>query len=242
MSKYIRLDKLLSNLGYGSRNYIGKAIRYGAFELDGEVVSNASAKIEVTDDLHSRATFDEESLDPFSPIYLILHKPTGFVCGHSDKDGPTIFKFLPPRFRNRNPKLSIAGRLDKDSTGLVFMTDDGDFLHKITHPKTHLPKIYQVEVRDTFSGEEEKLFASGEFTIEGETKPLKSVQFEKKSDKTCELILTEGRYHQIKKMFEKLDNEVVKLHRVQIGSLKIDDVNEGQWRYVSPAEINNLGL
>ncbi len=93
-----------------------------------------------------------------------------------------------------------------------------------------------------FSGEEEKLFASGEFTIEGETKPLKPVQFKKKSDKTCELILTEGRYHQIKKMFEKLDNEVVKLHRVQIGSLKIDDVDEGQWRYVSPAEINNLGL
>ncbi len=237
MSKQIRLDRLLSNLGYGSRNQIGKAVRLGAFELDGEIVSNASAKIDTTKNLHERAKFDDEPLDPLSPIYLILHKPVGYVCGHSDKDGPTIFKFLPPRFRNRNPKLSIAGRLDKDSTGLVFMTDDGDFLHKITHPKTHLPKTYEVEVRDNFNGEEEKLFGSGEFMIDGEDKSLKPVQFKKTGDKSCEMVLTEGRYHQIKKMFEKLNNEVTKLYRIQIGEFQVNDLKEGEWRYAEGSSL-----
>lgn len=237
MSKAVRLDRLLSNLGYGSRSLLQRAIRHGAFELNGEVISDPSQKIELTKDLAEKATFDGEPLEPLSSLYIILHKPAGYVCGHSDKDGPTVFRFLPERFRNRDPKLSIAGRLDKDSTGLVLMTDDGDLLHKITHPKTHLPKTYLVEVRDNFSGDEEKLFTSGTFEIAGENKPLKPVDFKKLDEKTCELILTEGRYHQIKKMFEKLGNEVTALHRVKIGNVDLESLNEGGWRFCKAEDL-----
>ena len=236
----VRLDKLLSNLGYGTRREMQTVIKMGAFEVNGEEMRDPSSKIGPSQLRDSEVLYDGEPLDPISPITLIMNKPEHYVSSHTDKDGPSVFDFLPYRFRMRSPKISIAGRLDMDSTGLLIFTDDGELLHRLTHPKSHARKIYQVEVRDPLSGKEEDLFGSGEVMLTGEEKPLKPVEFEKLSDKTCRLVLTEGRYHQIKRMFEHLGNEVVKLHREKVSFLTLGSLKPGEWRYLDEKEYEDL--
>jgi 16S rRNA pseudouridine516 synthase len=235
--KKLRLERLLANLGYGSRKEVHKAIKSGAFKFNGEFVVDASAQF-APEDLKS-ATFDDEKIDPVSPLTLMLHKPQGYTCS-SDEAGLLVYDLLPPRWKQRDPLLSSAGRLDKDSTGLVLMTDDGQLLHKIISPKVHVKKQYRVTLRDDLKGDETALFASGEFLLKSDDKPLKPAEWHPDSARRGTMVLQEGRYHQIRRMFGAIGNHVEALHRFQIGGLALDGIEEGQYKVLEKTDLNKI--
>ncbi len=239
MSKTIRLDRLLSNLGYGGRKEMTMAIKNEWLEIDGERVTKPDLKVDLDMVREGRITFDDEALDPLTPFTIMLNKPAGYTCSHKDPS-KIIYDLLPERFQNRKPTMSMVGRLDKYSTGQLLLTDDGDLLHRVTHPKSHAPKHYRVTVRDALQGNESELFSSGEFMMKGEEKPLKPADWMQESDYEGIMVLHEGRNRQIRRMFEQLGNEVVTLHRFQTGSLILGDLEEGKWRKLDDADIDLL--
>jgi 16S rRNA pseudouridine516 synthase len=145
---------------------------------------------------------------------------------------------LPPRFARRNPGLNPVGRLDKDTTGLLLLTDDGQLLHRIIHPKSGCLKIYHATLDRPLDGREAALFASGTLLLQGETKPLLPAPLEVCGEKSVRITLHEGRYHQVRRMFAAAGNHVLTLHRISIGGLRLpDDLAEGGWRALTPAEL-----
>lgn len=234
MSSKVRLERLLANLGYGSRKDVAAAIKAGAFQLDGQTFLDPSGQIDSS--LLNKATFDNEPLDTVSPLTILLHKPRGYTCS-TDEQGLLVYDLLPPRWKNRTPILSTGGRLDKDSTGLVLMTDDGQLLHKVISPKSHANKHYRVTLRDNLSGNEAALFSSGEFRMTNDNKPLKPAEWTADGDKSGVMILQEGRYHQIRRMFSALGNHVETLHRFRLGNLELGNLEEGKYIFLSEDDI-----
>jgi 16S rRNA pseudouridine516 synthase len=234
--KKIRLDRLLSNLGYGSRKDVAYLIKAGLVTSDLGTHTSASENIAPASiNIH----VDGEPLDPLPPLTLLIHKPVGYTCSH-DEVGNIIFDLLPDRFRARSPQLSPAGRLDKDSSGAVLLTDDGDLLHRIISPKHHVTKKYNVTLADPLNGNETALFMSGHFTLKDDTKPLKPALWQPADDKSGVMFLTEGRYHQIRRMFGAVGNKVLTLHRERIGQLDLGDIAEGTFQILSSHDIEKI--
>jgi 16S rRNA pseudouridine516 synthase len=237
--KTIRLDRLLANLAYGSRSEVGKAVRAGAFTLNGNPITDPGAAIPLDAVREGKAEFDGEKLDPIHPLTVLLHKPRGYTCSH-DEQGLLIYDLLPERWRYRDPALASAGRLDKDSSGMVILTDDGTLLHRIISPKTHVLKHYRVTLRDKVRGDETPRFMSGTYLMRGDTKPLKPALWQPDTDTSGVMSLQEGRYHQIRRMFETEGNEVVTLHRYRVGDLDLGDLAEGEYRLLNEDDISKL--
>lgn len=236
MSK-IRIDRLLSNLGYGSRKDVAGAVRRGVFRIGEKVYRDPSEQIDQSK--LSEATYAHEPLDPPSPLTVLLHKPKNYTCSH-DEQGLLIYDLLPERWKFRTPPLSAAGRLDKDSTGLVLMTDDGQLLHRVISPKVHVSKHYRVTLRDELSGDEAAQFFSGTFCLESDLKPLKPALWQPDGLKTGIMILQEGRYRQIRRMFGAVGNHVEDLHRFRIGQLEIGDMQLGEYRILNSEDIKTI--
>jgi len=235
----VRLDRLLGNLGYGSRKEIGLMAKAGRIALKGVSIYKADLNIALTDAKNGALTFDDEPIDPPSPLTLMLHKPPGYICSHDEK-GLLVYELLPPRWQARKPLISCAGRLDKDSTGQVILTDDGDLLHRIIHPKSHALKHYAVTLEQPLSGNEAELFVTGTFLMQGDVKPLKPATWKQEDEKTGQMVLQEGRFHQIRRMFETLGNKVVKLHRHQTGNLPLGDLAPGEYRVLNDTELHSI--
>lgn len=177
-----------------------------------------------------------EEIDPPAPLFLMLNKPIGYTCSTEDQ-GDTIYDLLPGRYEFRNPIVSSVGRLDKETSGLLLLTDDGKLLHKIIHPKNGCGKTYHVVLDRSLRGDEVEVFASGELILEADHKPVLPAEMEVLGEKEALLTLNEGRYHQVRRMFAAVGNHVVGLKRVAIGGLSIpDDLEEGEWRPVTDAE------
>ncbi|RDV01307.1 pseudouridine synthase [Undibacter mobilis] len=233
----LRLDRLLSNLGYGSRREVQDLIEAGYVLLDGEAVIDADEKIAVTPDLPSRMTVEGEPLDPPPGLVLMMNKPVGVTCSHKEQ-GPLVYSLLPERWRARNPAISTVGRLDKETSGLLLLTDDGVLLHRIISPKANVAKRYDVTLDRPLRGDEKALFAAGTLMLEGEEKPLLPAVFEAASDKRALVTITEGRYHQVRRMFAAIGNHVVALRRDRVGALALpDDLAPGAYRILSEAEL-----
>ncbi|MGL4399264.1 MAG: pseudouridine synthase [Luteolibacter sp.] len=231
----MKLVKLLANLGYGSRKEVQRLIRSGAVTDDGGNVLGEN-------DLppHDRILFRGEPLDPPFPLVIMLNKPDGYTCSSEDP-GSTIYDLLPERFALRNPGLNPIGRLDKDTTGLLLMTDDGKLLHKIIHPKSNCLKIYHATLDRPLEGHEGELFTSGTLVLNSETRPLLPAQFKELGEKEALVTLHEGRYHQVRRMFAAAGNHVLDLKRTTIGGLKLsNDLGEGDWRVLEPEELASL--
>ncbi len=228
----MKLVKLLANLGYGSRKEAQRMIRSGAVTDDtGRVLADHEVPP------HDRIRVRGEELDPPSPLTIILNKPDGYTCSTEDP-GDTIYDLLPPRFSCRNPGLNPVGRLDKDTTGLLLLTDDGKLLHRIIHPKSGCLKIYHAVLDRPLEGHEAELFASGTLLLNGEVKPLLPAPLEVLGEKEALVTLHEGRYHQVRRMFAAAGNHVVSLKRLSIGGLKLpEDLEEGEWRELTPEEL-----
>jgi 16S rRNA pseudouridine516 synthase len=223
-------------MGYASRRETAAACRAGIITLGGEVVTKAAQAISLDRVRAGALCFDGEVVGPLAPLTLMLHKPEGYSCSHKGA-GALVYDLLPYRFRARKPALSSVGRLDKESTGLLLITDDGEFLHRVIHRKTHSPKHYRVSVRDRLRGNESELFSTGEFMLMGDHKPLKPAIWSAESLVSGVMILTEGRYHQIRRMFEVLGNHVTALHRFQTGNLALGDLPTGEYKILSPADL-----
>lgn len=233
----LRLDRLLANLGYGSRREVQRLAWMGLVSLDGVELKDSEQRIAVTPDLSARMTVDDEPLDPPPGFALMLHKPVGVTCSHKEQ-GPLVYKLLPERWRRREPAISSVGRLDKDTSGLLLMTDDGALLHKIISPRSHVTKRYDVTLDRPLRGDEAKIFASGELMLESEDKPLLPVEMEVVSPTRTFVTLTEGRFHQVRRMFAAVGNHVTALHRDRVGGLTLpDDLPAGEFRILSEAEL-----
>jgi 16S rRNA pseudouridine516 synthase len=233
----LRLDRLLSNLGYGSRREVQDLIEAGYVRLDGEAVIDSDEKIAVTADLPARMTVEDEPLDPPPGLVLMLNKPEGVTCSHKEQ-GPLVYSLLPERWRARNPALSTVGRLDKETSGLLLLTDDGALLHKIISPKSNIAKRYDVTLDRPLRGDEAAVFAAGTLMLEGEDKPLLPAVFEPVSDRRGFVTITEGRYHQVRRMFAAVGNHVVALKRDRVGALALpDDLAPGEYRILTHEEL-----
>ncbi|WP_245447022.1 pseudouridine synthase [Methylobacterium sp. 17Sr1-1] len=233
----VRLDRLLANLGYGSRREIQMLARAGKVVLDGSPLRDADQRIALDPDLPARLTVQAKPLDPLPGVALMLHKPLGVTCSHKEA-GPLVYGLLPPRWRQREPALSTIGRLDKETSGLLLLTDDGALLHRIISPKASVSKRYQVTLDRPLRGDEGAIFSSGTLMLEGEEKPLLPVTLEVHEPTRAAVTLTEGRYHQVRRMFAAVGNHVAALHRDRIGALDLPaDLEPEQYRVMGEGDV-----
>ena len=230
----MKLVKLLANLGYGSRKQVQFLLREGyVTRADGSELGPGD------DAAHDDIRVDGEPLDPAQGMVLMLHKPLGTTCSTKDT-GRLVHDLLPPRFRLRNPQLSTVGRLDRDTSGLLLLTDDGALLHRITSPKSKLAKVYEATLAQPLRGDEAATFASGALVLEAETVPLAPAELESVSPLLARLVLHEGRYHQVRRMFAAVGNHVQALHRSRIGGLDLGGLAPGQWRMMDASDLETL--
>lgn len=230
----MKLLRLVANLGYGSRKQVQAMFREGR-------ITDAGGEVLYADDpaCHEGVHIDGEPLDPPHGLLVLMHKPTGYTCSTKDQ-GRLVYDLLPPRFRLRNPVLSTVGRLDRETSGLLLLTDDGHLLHRIISPRSNLAKVYEAILARDLGGDEAAIFASGELMLEAETTPLKPASMEVLGPRHARLVLTEGRYHQVRRMFAALGNHVESLHRSAIGGLGLDGLAPGEWRLATPADLDRL--
>lgn len=221
--KLKRLDGYLSKLGYCTRGDARKFMKMHEVKIKNERIFNPSLKA-----IHSDISIDTEPLDG-ETLTILMNKPEGVVCSHDDS-GKLIYSLLPSRWQDRNPKLSTVGRLDRDTTGAILLTDDGELNHKLTSPKSNISKIYKVTLAHPLKGDEALIFGSGELILNGETKPLLPATLTIVDELTVLLEIVEGKYHQVKRMFGAVANRVIALHRVSFNSYTIDDLAEGEYK------------
>ena len=237
-----RVDQLLSSMGYGSRQDMARMAKAGGISLDGGDLLDVSQRIAITPDLPRRMQIDGAALDPVAGLVILLHKPLGMTCSHKEQ-GPLVYDILPDRWRRRDPAISTIGRLDKQTSGLLLLTDDGALLHRVISPKRHVKKTYRAKLDRPLSGQEAALFAAGELLLEGEEKPLAPAELEVISDTEALLHVTEGRYHQVRRMFAATGNHVVSLHREALGGLALPEtLAPGQWKLLDAEEIASIFL
>lgn len=230
----MKLVKLIANLGYGSRKQVTQLFREG-------LITDGAGEVLYADDqlAHADVRIDGEPLDPPQGLTLMLHKPLGVTCSNKDP-GRVVYDLLPPRFRVRSPLLSTVGRLDRDTSGLLLLTDDGALLHRIVSPKSNLAKTYEATLAHDLRGDEGALFASGTLVLESEQTPLAPATLEVIDPRHARLILTEGRYHQVRRMFAAVGNHVEALHRSRIGDLALGDLAPGAWRALGEEGLRRL--
>jgi 16S rRNA pseudouridine516 synthase len=227
----MKLVKLIASLGYGSRREVAAMFREGR-------ITDAAGEVLYADDSieHAQVRIDGEALDPPAGLSLMLNKPTGMTCSMRDP-GRIVFDLLPPRYRQRNPALSNVGRLDRDTSGLLLFTDDGALLHRIISPRSQVAKIYAVTLAADLRGDEAALFASGTLMLESERTPLAPATLDVLAPRSVRLRVSEGRYHQVRRMFAAVGNHVESLHRVAVGALTLGDLAPGEWRALRADEI-----
>jgi 16S rRNA pseudouridine516 synthase len=230
----MKLVKLIANLGYGSRKDVSAMFREGR-------ITDVAGEVLYADDrvAHADIRIDGEALDPPAGLALLLHKPVGYTCSTKDP-GRIVYDLLPPRFRLRSPLLSMVGRQDRDTSGLLLLTDDGALLHRIVSPKSQLPKVYEATLAHDLRGDEAALFASGTLQLESENTPLAPAQLEVVTPRLARLTLTEGRYHQVRRMFAAVGNHVLALHRSRIGGLELGELAPGEWRTLAAGDLERL--
>lgn len=220
-----RLEQILASLGYGSRREVGHLIAAGRVRVAGDVQDDPAAKVD------ARAVLlDEQPLEFPDGIFVVFHKPEGYVCSHDVNEGRRIYDLLPPRWLLRNPRITSVGRLDRDTTGVLLITDDTALVHRLTSPKHHVEKVYQATLDHTPDVQLVTALAAGTLRLSGEDKACAPARLVLRGGPEVELTLTEGRYHQVKRMFGHFGYEVLRLHRSRFGSFVLDDLAPGQWR------------
>mgnify|MGYP005991117951 FL=1 len=229
----MRLDKYLSQSTGISRKDIRKLLKAGEVLVNDEEVQNPAQHVTEDADIYLSGFPVEAPGDK----YIMLHKPEGFVCSNDDGTHPTVLSLLD---LPRAEELAICGRLDVDTTGLVLITSNGQWAHRITSPKHKTGKLYQVTTADPIPDKAIAKFEKGLMLIndKARTKPaLLSII----SECEAEVILTEGRYHQVKRMFAAIGNKVTALHRASIGSIHLDpELEPGEYRFLTDEEVNSI--
>ncbi len=229
----MRLDKLIATVTPLSRSQVRQALRAGRITVDGVAVREAGLAVTAGQSV----CLDDSAVDWPAHRYLMLHKPAGVVCSTDDPDHPTVLDVLPAALRGG---LHPVGRLDLDATGLVLLTDDGQWSHGVTSPRRHCDKVYRVRVADDLDTAWVARFAEG-ILLHGETRPTEPADLRILAVRDARVTVREGRYHQVKRMFAAMGTRVESLHRESIGPIMLEDaLAPGQWRPLTPTEIEAL--
>lgn len=227
----MRIDAILSRYGYCSRREATQWVKRGRVTVNGQAVRSASDKAEPT-----AVLIDGEPVEFVNGLYVALNKPLGCTCSHKE-EGELVYDLLPQQWLNRSNGVSTVGRLDKETSGLLLLTDDGAFIHALTSPKKHVPKVYEFETAAPIPESAVAQFASGAFMLESETTPCLPAELSILSPCSGRLTLHEGRYHQVRRMLAAVGAPVTTLTRVAIGALRLDDLNiaPGEWVEIDPS-------
>lgn len=229
-----RLDKIIASQGLLSRNDVKTMVRSGDVSVNGVVVKDSSLKVSYEDDIKIKG----QGLSQTEFTYIMLNKPKGVVSASEDKRDKTVVNILPDELKRKN--LFPAGRLDKDTTGFSLITDDGELAHRILSPARHVDKTYIAEVSEKIDFEKaKKAFADGVVLADGTVLLSAKLELLEDDDKQIfKVIIKEGKYHQIKRMFASLGTSVVELKRIAIGGLLLDDtLPEGDARIITKKEL-----
>lgn len=235
MSK-LSLDRILQSQGFGTRKYCRALIEDGDVAVNGALEDNFKATFE-TDGL-VLTVFDEQW--PYrAQVYIALHKPANFECSRKPSHHPGVLTLLPEQFSWR--EVQPVGRLDHDTTGLLLMSDDGPFIHAQSSPKRHVPKVYQASTAEPVTDELVAQLLAGVQLID-EAAPLRAVSCVKRGEHLLEIVLEQGKYHQVKRMLAAAGNHCSALHRSQIGGLTLESLGleEGEWCFLEPAQRDLL--
>ena len=228
-----RIDKIIASQGTYSRSEVKKLIQQKKIKINGETITSPNIKIDADT---AEITINNEPLKIKEHIYLMLNKPEGYVSATKDNKDKTVLDLIPEEYKNR--EIFPAGRLDKNTTGLMILTDDGQMAHNILAPKKHISKKYEVTIDIPVTEEMKKGFKEGIELIDGK---CKTSEMTITGEHTAEVILTEGRYHQIKRMFGCYGAKVTKLHRTQMGKLELPtNLAPGKARELTPEELEKL--
>jgi 16S rRNA pseudouridine516 synthase len=233
MSKrFSRADQLLVSLGYGNRKSIQRLIK------DERIQRTDGLKLKEDDRIDPELIrYLGEPLDHPYGIMILMNKPLGVVCSHNKDEGKLIYDLLPERWRGRDPKLTTVGRLDKDTSGLIILTDQSQWVHQWTSPRNHVTKVYEATLRDRVDESVVDLFASGNLVLAGEQKACLPAELTIIEEKKVRLKLTEGKYHQVRRMFAATDNFVETLHRTHFGQLNLEGLQLGEYRSIKASEV-----
>ncbi len=223
-----RLDQILSSLGYCSRREAEKVVKDGRVCIAGLSAKKADQRANPCE-----VTLDGEPLEAPEGLLAVLHKPTGYVCTHADGEGPTIYELLPAQWLSRNPPVTSVGRLDKETSGVLLITDMGPLVQRYTSPRAEVEKVYEVTVDRDLDPRLIETFASGTVILRGETKPCLPARLLITSPRTASLTISEGRYHQVRRMFASQGWHVVALHRSRFGEHTLSDLGPGEWRLLN---------
>ncbi|SMF40281.1 16S rRNA pseudouridine516 synthase [Alteromonadaceae bacterium Bs31] len=233
----MRLDKFLADNSPYSRKQVASLIKQGRIRINSERASSSSVKLGREDSV----TLDEQVIEPFGDYYLMLNKPVGYVSATSDSVHATVIDLLHSALPSKLLKsLQIAGRLDIDTTGLVLLTNDGQWNHAITAPSRACSKVYLVETENDISPETEVIFNQG-ILLHGEKKPTRPATIQQLGPRKARLSIAEGKYHQVKRMFAACNNRVVSLHRMSVGAISLDEkLAQGEYRRLSADEVQSV--
>ena len=231
----MRLDKFICKSTELTRSEAKKLLKMGEVRVNDEIIKNPVTQVHE----NNNVTVNGESLTARSSRYIMMHKPVDTICSNVDEVYPSLLHYIEV---DKAFDLHIAGRLDADTTGLVLVTDDGRWSHNIISPKKHCPKVYRVDLRNVITLEKSaeliERFKCG-LQLQGEDQLTLPAVLEILSEKQVLLTITEGKYHQVKRMFAAVGNKVVGLHRQQIGDINLD-VGLGEWRYLSDGEVSSF--
>lgn len=229
----MRLDKYLAHASGASRKQVKQWVKYGKVTVGGQTARDAG--LAVTE--QSIVCIDGRQLQVSGLRYIMLHKPVGTVSTAEHADPRSVLALLPAAERRA---LHVVGRLDVDTTGLLLLTDDGQWSHRVTAPVSHCRKVYRVGLSDALSSADAEQLLAG-VQLNGEAGLLRARALLQHSERCVDITLGEGRYHQVKRMFAAVGNHVEKLHRLQIGALQLDDsLQPGQWRALSESEVTKV--
>lgn len=234
MAKKQRIDKILSNLGYGSRSEIKKYCKQGSVVVNGSEVSNPGIQVDTEND---EILFNGEEVIYREYIYLMMNKPAGYISATTDKYDPTVLDLIDLSYLAFEP--FPVGRLDKDTEGLLVLTNDGKLSHRVLSPKKHVPKTYYAKIDGVVTEEDVEVFLEGVVLDDGyKTMPSQLNILKSDDESEIELTIHEGKFHQVKRMFESVGKKVVYLKRLSMGNLKLDESLElGEYRELTDEEV-----
>lgn len=244
----MQLADALYSQGFGTRRYCRALIESGRVALHGRGPAPHTVREPGQEVDEEGLVLRVEGQDwPFQrKAYLMLHKPAGTECSHRPRAHPSIYSLLPAPLRQRpvrggTPGVQAAGRLDQDTTGLLLLSDDGQFLHRMSSPRHHVPKRYRVWTRHPVDTRQTDALRAG-VVLDDDPGPVAAAACEALAERVLDLTLTQGKYHQVKRMLAAVGNRVERLHRVQIGALALpDDLAPGQWRWLDAEQLRLAG-
>ena len=235
MAKTLDLERILSKQGFGTRKQCRIMIINKEITVNGTLCDDPDATFELE---NLSYTVKSEHWDYKEKSYLMLHKPANYECSHKTQHHPTIYSLLPYPLVVRD--VQCIGRLDEDTTGLILISDDGQFIHRMSSPKHKVPKVYEVTCKHAVSDEQIAHILKGVQLID-EDAPIAALDCDRVSENVIHMTLAEGKYHQVKRMVAAISNRVEGLKRIQIGGLKLPvDLNIGEWRWLSANDLAKL--